>query len=376
MCQRWLLALALCATSSLHAADEAAQTSAALEKIVRELNDLDGWLNIADRKRIRLQKALREQDKEVAATSLAVAKATDDIAKAQLALAQLKDRKSRLLQQRDTQAASISDHLSAAYRLNGRDLFKQILNQENPAQFQRMLKYHQYFSTARVAAVNSFAQTIDELNANAEALANEQQRLQSHQQSLEDREAKLLADRTAQRRAVDELKAETATKTEQRKRLNADRERLEALLAELHKRSSALDGSGFVASKGNLAMPLNARIAQSYGSKRSDGELTWNGLLFNAAVGTQVQAVYQGRVVFADWLRGYGLLLILDHGGGYMTLYGHADSLNKAVGDWVESGEVIASAGRSGGQQRSGLYFEVRHKGKTHDPILWIKRNR
>ncbi len=341
---------------------------------MRALNDLDGWLNIADRKRIRLQKALREKDKEVAATSKAVASATDDIAKAQLSLTQLQARKTRLLEQRNTQAANISDHLTAAYRLNSRDLVKQILNQEDPGQLQRMLRYHQYFSQARVGAVNAFAQTLSELDANAAALSAEQTKLQAHQQALEAQERTLLADRTAQRQAVDALKAETASKTEERKRLNADRERLEALLAELQRRSSALDGSGFVANKGNLAMPVKARIDKAYGSKRSDGELTWNGILFSAAVGTQVQAVYQGRVVFADWLRGYGLLLILDHGGGYMTLYGHADSLSKTVGDWVEGGENIASAGRSGGQQQSGLYFEVRNSGKTVDPILWLKR--
>lgn len=259
--------------------------------------------------------------------------------------------------------------------MNGRDLLKQVLNQEDPHQLERMLRYHQYFSSARVDAVQRFAQTVSELDQNAAALASEQAALSGRQAALTRQSATLLADRKEQRQVIQALLAETASKTEQRKRLNADRERLETLLAELRRRSTELDGTGFSASKGELAMPMQARIAKAYGSKRSDGQLTWNGVLFSAATGTAVNAVYRGKVVFADWLRGYGLLLILDHGGGYMTLYGHADTLTKTVGDWVETGEPVASAGRSGGAEQTGLYFEVRHKGKTVDPILWLKRN-
>lgn len=317
---------------------------------------------------------MRAQDRKVAETGKAMRRANAKIALSQGELGKLATRKQRLLQDRDQQAASISDHLNAAWRLNGRDLVRQVFNQENPEQLNRMLKYHQYFANARVDAVNRFATTVAALDANARELEHQGQRLQQQQLLLSRSVGELKAERNAQRQLIADLKSETASKAEQRSRLNADRERLESLLTELARRSTELDGDGFVASKGKLPMPLKARISQAYGSKRSDGELTWNGILFSAATGTSVQAVYRGKVIFADWLRGYGLLLILNHGGGYMTLYGHADSLYKNVGDWVESGETVASAGVSGGVSKPGLYFEVRHKRQTADPILWLKR--
>lgn len=354
--------------------DDAAAANSALQEIVKELNALDQWFNIADRKRIALQKALRAQDRKVAETGKAMRSASANIAKARGELAELAARKARLQDQRDQQAASIAGHISAAWRLNGRDLVRQVLNQEDTAELDRMLKYHQYFANARVDAVNDFADTVAQLDANAVELTRQAQRLQDQQAALSRSEKTLRAERGAQRELIASLKAETVSRTEQRKRLLTDRARLESLLAELAKRSTAQDGSGFVANKGKLPMPLQARISKAYGSKRNDGELTWNGVLFSAATGTSVQAVYQGKVVFANWLRGYGLLLIVDHGGSYMTLYGHADSLYKNVGDWVESGEPVASAGLSGGAQNAGLYFEVRHKGKTLDPINWLQR--
>ena len=110
----------------------------------------------------------------------------------------------------------------------------------------------------------------------------------------------------------------------------------------------------------------------AFGQPRAEGRLTWHGLLVEADEGAPVKAVFRGRVVFADWLRGFGLLTIVDHGSGYMTLYGHADLLEKQVGDWVESGEVVARAGRSGGLGTTGLYFEVRQDGQAADPIVWL----
>ncbi|MCH8141226.1 MAG: peptidoglycan DD-metalloendopeptidase family protein, partial [Proteobacteria bacterium] len=109
-----------------------------------------------------------------------------------------------------------------------------------------------------------------------------------------------------------------------------------------------------------------------FGQKRVDGRLVWHGVVLAAVEGTPVTAIFRGRVVFADWLRGFGLLTIIDHGSGYMTLYGHADVLNKSVGEWVESGELIARAGRSGGQTASGLYFEVRQQGAAKGPLRWL----
>ncbi|MEM9621863.1 MAG: peptidoglycan DD-metalloendopeptidase family protein, partial [Pseudomonadota bacterium] len=184
----------------------------------------------------------------------------------------------------------------------------------------------------------------------------------------------LTSQRQSRAQVINQLDAETESKSDEYKRLESDRDRLEQLLAELRRRANALDGSAFVAAKGTLPMPSQGSVRHAFGSRRADGRLRWHGVDINAPQGTAVNAVFRGRVIFSDWLRGFGLLTILDHGSGYMTLYGHADSLTKKEGDWVESGEMIARAGNSGGRSETGVYFEVRHKGKPQDPINWINR--
>ena len=121
-------------------------------------------------------------------------------------------------------------------------------------------------------------------------------------------------------------------------------------------------------------MPVKGRILHAFGSPRADNRLRWHGIDIQAQQGTPITAVFRGRVIFADWLRGFGFLTVLDHGSGYMSLYGHVDVLYKKEGDWVESGEPLAGAGNSGGRADSGVYFEIRHNGKALDPITWVNR--
>jgi septal ring factor EnvC (AmiA/AmiB activator) len=130
----------------------------------------------------------------------------------------------------------------------------------------------------------------------------------------------------------------------------------------------------FARSKGKLAWPVQGRLAGSFGQPRGAGPVKWNGVLLEAAAGTPVRAVHRGRVAFADWLTGLGLLVIVDHGGGYLSLYGHNEALLKESGDWVEPGEPIAQVGDTGGQARPGLYFELRYKGEPIDPAPWIAK--
>jgi septal ring factor EnvC (AmiA/AmiB activator) len=132
------------------------------------------------------------------------------------------------------------------------------------------------------------------------------------------------------------------------------------------------DGGPFEDLKGRLALPVRGELVNRYGSPRSDGGLTWRGLFIAAKAGDEVRAVAPGRVVFADWLRGFGNLLILDHGDGYMSLYGYNETLYKQVGQSIAGGDVVAAVGNSGGSADSGLYFELRHQGKPFDPLTWV----
>ena len=133
-----------------------------------------------------------------------------------------------------------------------------------------------------------------------------------------------------------------------------------------------IDLIGLSKLKRRLSWPVKGRILRSFGS-RKQGYLKWKGVLLGAPIGRQVQTIHNGTILFSDWLKGYGLLIVIDHGNGYMSLYAHNQALLKSVGDRVETGEAIALVGQSGGQDQAGLYFEIRHQGKAVNPKLWCR---
>ena len=354
--------------------DDPAQTKKALDDVVKRLNALDRWMSDAEKQRTRWEKDVRDKDREVATVAGSVEQTVTRLKDIEADLNRLHREQTALEQRRTEQAARIGEHLAASYRMSGQDFVKLLLNQESPDTFDRIARYHHYFTEARLETLEAYHRTLDELAANESALEQRRDDEQDRREELREQQRNLVRERESRKSLIAELNQEVEDKTTERSRLEADRQRLEQLFAELQRRAMDLDGTGFVARKGTLPWPLKGRVTNAFGQSRADGRLTWHGMLIAADEGTSVQAVFRGRVVFASWLRGFGLLTILDHGGGYMTLYGHADVLLKTVGDWVESGEVIARAGRSGGQKMSGLYFEVRQKGAARDPVGWLQR--
>lgn len=367
-------AFGLVTLSAPAAEDQRVDTRKALDSVVKRLNALDVWFSDAEKQRVRWLNDVFAKDKEVAAISEAVEQARIDLANVIASLEGLQAERRRLQAQRNSQASKIGEHLAAAYRMNGQDFVKLLLNQESPDTFDRIMRYHRYFSDARLVTLQEYQTTLDELANNQVALEEQARRQQARQTELAARQAALVNQRDQRKALIAELDAEAEGKASERDRLTADRARLEQLLAELMRRASELDGGQFLARKGSLPWPLRGPVRSTFGTPRADGRLVWHGMVVAAEEGTPVTAVYRGRVIFADWLRGFGLLTIIDHGSGFMTLYGHADSLTKTVGDLVESGEVVARAGRSGGQSSSGLYFEVRQKGTARDPLGWLAK--
>ena len=244
---------------------------------------------------------------------------------------------------------------------------------QSPAEIDRLIRYHGYFSAQRIDLVEAYSSTLTTLEEAKQDLSEQLTLNQLQTQALRKRQTELDGSRQERETAIQDLQQQSVSKDQTRSQLLADSERLQALLQQLRARLGELDGRGFAAAKGTLPRPVRGKLRNSFGAKRSAGRLTWHGINFNARQGTAINAVYQGRVVFAEWLRGFGLMAIIDHGSGYMTLYGNADALLKQPGDWVESGEAVATAGNSGGQSRSGLYFEVRHKGQAQDPAAWLQ---
>ncbi len=274
--------------------------------------------------------------------------------------------------------ARLAVYARAAYIGGRQAALKLMLDQEDAAAVARVLAYYRYFNEARLARLRAVQAGLERLAAlENESRAREQELAALRDDQLRRHQA-LGAAHARRARLLAHLKREARSTTEEIERLRADERRLAELVSRLksYLADLPLDSeatSRFGELKGRLALPLRGHVLARYGAERGIGSLRWQGVLLAAREGQAVRAVFRGRVAYADWLRGFGLLLILDHGDGYMTLYGHNQSLHKQVGDWVETGEVIARAGSTGDAPRPGLYFEVRHNGEPRDPLLWCR---
>ena len=356
------------------AAEDMSKARRDIDGITKKLNDLDVWFSDATRRQRDLQKELRSTDQSIAGTSSDIRQIEDELKRIAKDLADLNAQMKTLNEQRDEQAKLIASHLAAAYRLSGEDFLKLLLNQQSPDQFDRMIHYHRYFSTARTEALTEYQQTLAAIEANAAATHAREQALAEKQNNLDSERDELRSKRSGRERLLTSLNSQIQDKADQKSRLTEDRKRLESLMAELQRRAQRVEATTFAKSRGKLPWPTSGKLAHRFGDERSGGLLKWQGIFIDATEGTPVAAVHPGRVAFSDWLRGFGLLTIIDHGSGYMSLYAHSDVLYKHVGDRVEAGETIATAGRSGGQTESGLYFEIRSNGAATDPLVWLAR--
>ncbi len=367
-------------TDDARRAAQETQAKQKLEQVRGQIKTLTDAQRDTSAKRGDAMAALRDQELKIAATAkelrtldarlAAQQSKLDDLLKQRAALdAKLKD-------QRDALAAL----LRSAYAMGRGEELKLLLAQDNAADIARMLAYYGYFERARLGEIN-------DLLKNLEALAKVQNEIEAQQAMLktsrDERAAQaqqLDAERVARQKVLDQL---DATLKDQKSRLAAlgkDEKALSDLIAKLRDifadiPKTLAGAEPFAALRGKVPWPLRGRIVERFGSSTGGGQAS-QGVLIAAKGGSEVRAVSHGRVVFADWLRGYGLLMIVDHGDGYLSLYGYNETLLKDVGDWVDAGTVVATSGASGGRPTPGLYFELRYKGKAVDPVAWLKPSR
>lgn len=272
---------------------------------------------------------------------------------------------------------ALKQQVRAAY-ISGKEAYlKLILSQQDPQRLGRMLIYYDYLNHARVEEIDGLQTILQKL----ERLNRRKQETQKDLKGLLQRkESDRLAMEASQRQRKTFL-AQLAIKLEDKEvelaQLKEDEQRLYRLLNDLTEALSDIPAvpeqlRAFGSLKGKLSWPVSGKLEAKYGTRRSRG-LLWKGVLLDASKDHQVRVVSHGRIAFSDWLRGYGLLTIVDHGNGYMSLYGQNHSLYKKAGDWVESGEIIAEAGENG-SERPRLYFEIRHRGKPVNPQRWCRR--
>lgn len=276
------------------------------------------------------------------------------------------------------QRRELADQVRAAYVMGRQEQLKLVLNQEDPARLGRMLGYYGYFNRARLERIEAIERALTRLRDVETQVLAEQGRLDALRQRHQQSAAALEAERQTRADLLATLNGRIESQDRELARRQADAARLAKLLDSLRQALAEVppvevERTPFAKRRGVLGWPAPGAFNARFGQSRGVGGVTWQGVVIDAAEGGDVHAVAPGRVAFADWLRGYGLLMILDHGDGYMTLYGYNQALNKEVGDWVEEGEAIASVGRSGGNAQAGLYFEIRHRGRPVNPARWCR---
>ncbi len=290
------------------------------------------------------------------------------------------DRK-RYQTQLQEQRKLLSKQIYTAYIMGQQAYLKLLLSQDNPAATGRIIKYYDYFHRSRTDLINQANATLSSLEQNRRNIQREKKRLAKLRTNSLKKKDQLEASAQQRRTMVVSLNQQLQGKTSSLNRMLEDERQLQRLVNGIEKLipevlNSKKNQQVFRTLKGKLEWPATGIIQRLFGRKRGRSKANWNGIVIRAKEGNEVHAVAHGRVAYADWLRGYGLLLIIDHGNGYMSLYGHNQSLLKETGDWIETGETIATIGNTASHTHSGLYFEIRHKGKPINPVKWCRKSR
>ena len=327
------------------------------------------------------QKEIAKQQQKLKAHELAIAKnakalnmAEQSVKKTQQQQVEQQQRAKNLEKQQVKFQRILAAQLKSAYMAGSDDYSKMLLNQEDTAKFERTLSYYNYLNKARI-------KQLDELKALQVEIAKNQAELEKTKETLvalfdeqKRRQAALVSAQTERQTSLKNLKQQLNKTKNSISYLEENEQTLIATIKELEEeKTTKIELLGLNKNKGRLSWPSKGKLTHKFG-QRKHGGINWKGVLISAAEGTSVNSIHNGQVVFADWLKGYGWVIVVDHGEGFMSLYGHAQTLLKDVGDMVREGESVALVGQSGGQADSGLYFEIRHKGRAVNPIKWCRR--
>ena len=363
-----------------------------------ELNQIESDINVVkqDMQRLSLQKdslqnLLADIEKRYGETAASLKTLQAQIEQKRQSLDKIRQEMQIYQTEIDKLSKELAGQIRSAYAMGQKDKLKLMLNQQDPALSSRMMVYYDYLNKvrlSRLADMDASVQHLDKLDK------QKQVETELLEQNLEQKKSEQIAldeARKQRNELLAKINNDFSSNEQQLNQLQISENRLKSLMASMpiteeelavdaeqaNELSTSMENpvelkADFPALKGKLPWPVKGRLAQRFGSPRSEG--IWDGVLIDASEGMEVQAVTRGKVVYAEWLRGYGLLIILDHGQGYMSLYAFNQSLYKQIGESVEAGDIIASVGQSGGRTQSGLYFGIRKKGVPIDPLEWCRK--
>ncbi len=372
------VALTLLASSPLAAeTDEVSRYQSKLEKLYKSIDKVKKHLKTRRHKRGNVLTELHQLEADIGENALKLKKTDKNVRQLKVRINKL-NKELRLLENRlRQQQAALAELFRAAYMLGAQQQLKMLLNQQDPASLGRVQAYFDYLNRARAQRIAEFEQSIKHKQRLQTDINASLQNLKSTLASQKAQKKKLNQQRRSRAALLARLEQEIQQQEQNLSELESSRNRIENLLKSLGELLADIppgpgDKADFASLRGKLPRPVAGRFIARFGQAKQQGGLKWNGVLIASEYGEPVKAVSYGRVAFADWLQGFGFITIIDHGKGYMTLYGHNESLFKQAGDWVEAGEVIATVGDSGGHSHPGLYFEIRERGKPVNPARWF----
>lgn len=335
-------------------------------------------------KKEQVAKQLQEAKKlqiQLERSEVNIANTVKALKKTQAALVDNNNQRSSLAEKRETVQSQIQQQqkglaklIKSAYMTGNYDFAKMLLNQQDAANFERTITYYQYLNTERKTKIDEFRLLVSELESVNLQLEQKQAELRSLQVDQNAQQIELTEGKATREATLASIRSAIESDEAKIEILQQNEKSLQDALAkaqrEAEKQKQTFAGLG--RAKGKLLTPAKGELMRMFGRIRQ-GQIKWKGIIIKGEVGSAVIAVHQGKVLYADWLRGFGLVTVLDHGDGYMSLYGHNQALLKQAGDIVDAGETIALLGQSGGQSYPNLYFEIRHKGQPVNPTTWLK---
>jgi septal ring factor EnvC (AmiA/AmiB activator) len=374
--RRWLILCLFCCSSAI--AGTAEETQQKIKQLTAQMQSLQKSVAKKQGDQQALQKKLREDERKIADIATKKREVSSSINNLTGRASALSSDQKRLKQAVEKERALLISLLQEQYRKGRQPRLKMILSGAEPQTVDRMLRYYDHLSGVLKQRVTNYQALLGDFDQNRADLSATESQLLSEKQILVEQENQLKQAYQQRLTTLDKIKREIGSEKNQLAKLEQDRKQLESLLVEIEKSLKDnfvdIDTPQIAKRKGKLDWPVSGKLVLKYGSKKST--LSTDGIFISSDSGKAVRVVHPGRVVFSEWLRGYGLLIIVDHGDDYLSLYGHNQSLLRNTGDWVQAGETISLTGSSGGYDQTGLYFSLRHNGKSFNPVPWLNKKR
>lgn len=349
-----------------------------LSKIKTGIQKVTQWLTQADSQKSALNKELKQVELSINALSKQIRQTEQQISRNETELRDLRKEQKSHRAALDKQRRQLEKQIQITYLQEENAQLKLLLNTDNPQDLGRIMYYFSAIKDARTQKIASLQTLLTKVRATEQSIANKTQELQEKKQGLEGQQQKLATQLQKKQSLLSQLQQSIQSNQQELGKLQADQKRIETLIKELEaaalKQKFPNDSGPFSKQKSKLPWPSHAKVRSEFGDKIANGKLTQHGVRFNTRDNDPVMAIYSGRVIFSNWIRGFGLLIIIDHGEQYMSLYGNNKSLMKETGDWVRAGETIAVSSQSSTNPESGLYFEIRKNGKPLNPHQWLRK--